>query len=268
MDEFDDDYLDGVGEYDDLSDDDDDGIRAIDVGAAEGLAHLMGKFKGTRGNPRALVQHLAAARVNPQRLVAKGVLGAPQAALLAHLSRVAKAITVQMGSLDADYLRRPNIVCGVYGTTLAPGGTVAFSITPSGGTAWYRVLGFLAGFDQAQIMGFTALNVGGLNQLIGAQTTPTAPVTNAVGWMGFVSTGDRQVFNLQPWTGQTFDNSVAITGTIVNMSVAATGDAITLNPRFLIPAQVDPCGQSSAALASAQKFNSSILRRALQIHRR
>ena len=132
------------------------------------------------------------------------------------------------GRIDAYEQRRPNSLCCVYGAALAPGATVAFDVVPSGGQSWYRLLAFLTGDDQAQVFGFTSLRVGGMDQIFSTQTLPTpAPVANASAWYGFVARGDNQVFNLAPWTGFTFSNDVHVTGTIVNMTIAATGDVST-----------------------------------------
>lgn len=236
----------------------------IDVVGAQDLSQLYGRLQhfgsGPSADPNKFVAQAAMARINPAALAASGV-STSHAAAVTHLSNVAQMIHSQMGVLDADYLRRPNLLVGVYGTTVAPGATMTFTITPSGGTSWYRLLAFLAGDDQAQVFGFTSLKCGGLDQIFATQSTPTAPIANATGWMGFVARGDGQKFNLQPWTGQVFDNSVQVTGTVANMTVAATGDAITLNPRFLIPSQTDPCGQNSSQVLSSAANMANLIRK-------
>lgn len=237
---------------------------ALDVGSGPALNGLYSRLQhfatGPAQDPNKFVAQAALARINPTMLTQSGV-SAPHAAAITHLSNVAQMIHSQMGVIDAEYLRRPNLLVGVYGTTVAPGATMTFQITPSGGTSWYRLLAFLAGDDQAQIFGFTSLKCGGLDQIFATQTAPVAPIANATGWMGFVARGDGQKFNLQPWTGQVFDNSVQVTGTVANMSVAGTGDAITLNPRFLIPSQTDPCGQNSTQVLNSASAMASQIRR-------
>jgi hypothetical protein len=247
---------------------DDDPIP-LEVNTKQDLSQLYARLQhfavGAAVDPNKFVAQAAMARIGNQALVQNGV-STSHAAAITHLSNVAQMIHSQLGVLDADYLRRPNLLVGVYGTTVAPGATLAFTITPSGGTSWYRLLAFLAGDDQAQIFGFTSLKCGGLDQIFATQATPTAPIANATGWMGFVARGDGQKFNIQPWTGQVFDNSVQVTGTIANMSVAGTGDAITLNPRFLIPSQTDPCGQNSAQVVNSAANMANLIRKQVGFH--
>ena len=211
----------------------------VSLVGAEDLNTLMAKT--TKMPNRQLLQTLSKTAVS--HALAKQV-PAPVARAVARLTTMARAVQDQLGRIDAYEQRRPNSLCCVYGAALAPGATVAFDVVPSGGQSWYRLLAFLTGDDQAQVFGFTSLRVGGMDQIFSTQTLPTpAPVANASAWYGFVARGDNQVFNLAPWTGFTFSNDVHVTGTIVNMTIAATGDAITLGPRFLIPVQTDPCGQ-------------------------
>lgn len=253
-----------VSGYDDDLDDDDgmmDEDGYLNVGAAEQLTSL---FKRAGKNPRKVVQTLARTRIQPQLA---NQVNPKVAATMSRMTQIARAIHDRLGIIDAYEQRRPNSLCCVYGTAVAPGGTLAFSITPSGGQSWYRLLAFLTGDDQAQVFGFTDLKVGGLSMIFATQTTPPAPVTNASAWYGFVARGDNQVFNLAPWTGQVFDNSVTVNGTIVNMTVAATGDAITLAPRFLIPVQTDPCGNYTSLYKAAGNNLSRNLSRASQLFR-
>ena len=231
------------------------------VGAAEQLTQL---FRRAGGAPKKVVATLARTRIQPSLA---NQVNPKIAQAMSKMSQMARAVHDRMGIIEAYEARRPNSLCCVYGTSTAPGITLAFSITPSGGQSWYRLLAFLTGDDQAQVFGFTDLRVGGLNMIFATQTTPVPPVANASAWYGFVARGDNQVFNLAPWTGQVFDNSVTVNGTIVNMTVAATGDAITLAPRFLIPVQTDPCGNYTSLYKAAGNQLSRNLSRSSQLFR-
>lgn len=231
----------------------------ISVGAAEQLSSL---FKRAGRKPAQVVRTLARTRIQPS--LAQQV-NPKIASAMSRMAQMARAVHDRMGIIEAYEQRRPNSLCCVYGTSVAPAGTLAFSITPSGGQSWYRLLAFLTGDDQAQVFGFTDLKVGGLSMIFATQTTPAAPITNASAWYGFVARGDNQVFNLAPWTGQVFDNSVTVNGTIANMTVAATGDAITLAPRFLIPVQTDPCGNYTSLYKAAGNQLSRNLARSAQM---
>lgn len=79
-----------------------------------------------------------------------------------------------------------------------------------------------------------------------SQTTPTAPVTQACSWNMFALRESRLRTNLQPWAGVFFDGTVPITGTIANMTVAATANAVTLAPILTVLAQSDPCAYNTA----------------------
>jgi hypothetical protein len=249
---------------DDYLDDENETGELVTTGAQ--LDQLLTGAADSSMRARAMLNRFKNVQLSPTALAADRV---PAKVIQAvhHITRIAKSVSYQVGKLDANELRRPNSLVGVYGTVQAPGSSVLFSITPSGGTPWYRLLAFLAGDDQAQIFGFSSLKVGGQDMVFATQTAPVAPVTNAVSWIGFVARGDNQLFNVAPWTGRMFDNSTPITGTIVNMSVAASGDAISLAPRFLCPSQTDPCGQSSMYARSHGRVVKQRLNSLLRIQR-
>lgn len=166
--------------------------------------------------------------------------------IVGNLSKVANNVLTTAGRNEADRLDRPNIFCCIYGTSMAPGASLAFSITPGNGNSYYRVLGFLADDLMAATFGFSSLKIGGQEHVQFSQTTPAAPVTAASSWNVFQLRESRLRTNIAPWSGQFFDGTVPITGTIVNMTVAATGNAITLAPILTVLAQSDPCAYNTA----------------------
>lgn len=181
------------------------------------------------------------------------------------IASIAKQVQVQSGRIEAEYLRRPNNLCTIYGTALAPSATVAFSMQPGQGMSFYRILGMICSDDQANLFGFTTLKVGGVEHVNQSQSTPAAPVTNACSWAGFQLKEGRMIANLAPWAGQLFDNNTPITGTIANMTTAGATDAFTGAPRISLLTQVDPCGmryqqtqQANARLWGSLKQNLGI----------
>lgn len=166
--------------------------------------------------------------------------------IVKNLSRVANNVLTTAGRNEADRLDRPNIFCCIFGTSVAPSGTLAFSITPGNGNSYYRVLGFTADDTMAGVFGFTSLKVGGQEHVQMSQTTPTAPVTSACSWNIFQLRESRLRTNISPWSGQFFDGTVPITGTIANMTVAATANAVTLAPVLTVLAQSDPCAYNTS----------------------
>lgn len=186
-------------------------------------------------SPRRMLSTLARARPT-------GRAPARVARAVSSLSKLAKQVQVQSGRIEAEYLRRPNNLCTIYTASLAPAATVAFSIQPGAGMSFYRLLGMICSDEQANIFAFTSLRVGGVEHVNQTQTTPAAPVTNACSWNLFQLKEGRMIANLAPWSGQLFDNNTPVTGTVANMTVAATGDAFTGAARISLLTQVDPCG--------------------------
>ncbi len=183
-----------------------------------------------------------------------------------NLSTVAKQVQVQSGRIEAEWLRRPNTLVAVYTPVIASGATSAFSIQPGTGTSYYRFLGLTASDEQANIFGFSSLKVGGQEHVNFSQSTPAAPVTSAVPWAGFALREGKQVTNLAPWSGQLFDPSQPITGTIVNMTVAASGDAVTVAARIILQCQTDPCGMRYQKVQEANDRMFGSMRQALGVY--
>lgn len=174
---------------------------------------------------------------------------------VSRIGRIARTVQSQAGRLEAEYMRRPNNLCAIYTTSLAPGATVAFSIQPGAGMSFYRLLNFICGDDTSDRFGFTSLRVGGVEHVNQTQTTPAAPVANLVPWTVFQLKESRGIANIAPWSGQLFDNNTPITGIIGNGTVAATGDAFTGAARINVLTQVDPCGQRyQQAIQNAQRY--------------
>lgn len=193
------------------------------------------------------------AKVRPSASFANGA-GRKQAALVSRLGQISRQVLVQTGRLEADYLRRPNTLCSVYTPVIAPGATSAFQVIPGSGNSYYRLLGFVATDNQCDIFGFTQLKVGGQDHVSFTQSTPTAPVSNAVPWAIFQYKEGKMVVNLAPWTGQVFDQSSPIIGTIANMTVAGAADAATLAARGVFLAQTDPCGYRYTQMTEQSKM--------------
>lgn len=236
----------GLDDFDGESDFDVDGPDDIDdwVGAvqrAPNMKHALAKMSALRVGPR----------------IGRTKVGSA----LSKLSSIAKNVLLQTGRIEADYMRRPNTLCSIYTPVIASGATSTFSVTPGVGNAFYRVLGFIGHDDQCNIFGFSALTVGGQNHVSFSQTTPAAPVTNAVPWSIFQLKEGRLIVNLAPWTGQIFDQSSPITGTIVNMTVAASGDAVTVAARLVVLAQTDPCGYRYTQMTEQSRGYWKTLRR-------
>lgn len=180
---------------------------------------------------------------------------------LSKLSAISKQVLNQTGVIEANYLRRPNTLCSIYTPVVAPGATSTFSVTPGVGNSYYRLLGFVATDEQCNIFGFSQLKVGGQDHVQFTQTTPAAPVTSAVPWSIFQLKESRLVANLAPWTGQVFDQSSPVQGIIVNMTVAASGDAVTVAARCTLLSQTDPCGYRYTQLTEQSKGYWKSLRR-------
>lgn len=204
------------------------------IAGDEDFEDLIGAAADAR-SPRLMLSKLASAR-------ARSSLRPKVAMAVKRLSRIAKQVQIQSGRIEAEYLRKPNNLCSIYTTSLAPAASVAFTIQPGAGMSYYRLLGMVCTDDQANLFAFTSLKVGGVEHVNQSQTTPAAPVTNAVSWATFQLKEERGFANLAPWSGQLFDNNTPITGTVANITVAATTDAFTGAARMALLTQVDPCG--------------------------
>ena len=182
------------------------------------------------------------------------------------LATVAKQVQVQSGRIEAEWLRRPNTLVSVYTPTIASGATSTFSVQPGTGTSYYRFLGMTCSDEQSNLFGFSSLKVGGQEHVNFTQSTPSAPVSSAVPWAGFALREGRQVTNLAPWSGQLFDPSQPITGTIVNLTVAASGDALTVAARLVLNVQTDPCGMRYQKVQEANDRMFGSMKQALGIY--
>ena len=208
--------------------------ETVTIDGADDLEKLFDDAVGA-ASPRRMLTTLSRARPTARA-------GRRVSSMVKRVARIAKQVQIQSGRIEAEYLRRPNNLCMIYGTSLAPAATVAFSIQPGSGMSFYRVLGMVCSDDQSNIFGFTSLRVGGVEHVNQTQTAPAAPVTNATSWNVFQLKEGRMIANLAPWSGQLFDNNTPISGTIANLTVAATTDVFTGAPRISILTQVDPCG--------------------------
>lgn len=227
-----------------VTDDDDNEVTISGPSDFEGW--VEGAFN-QRSN-RKLIEQLARGRAGSK------ISGSPLGKMVSRLRTIGKNLQAQTGRIEANYLRRPNNLASIYGTAIAAGATVSFSVTPAQGMSYYRVLGLYCSDEQSDRMGFTTLKIGGVEHVNVAQSTPTAPVANAVPWAVFVIRESSYQANLAPWSGQVFDTVIPITGTIANMTTAAATDVYTGAPRICIATQVDPCGvhYKNAQLAAAQ----------------
>lgn len=198
-------------------------------------------------NTQALLARMGRARVSPK--FGRTKMGS----IVGKLKNISRQVLLQTGRLEADYLRRPNTLCSIYTTALAPGASVAFQVTPGNGNSFYRLLGFICTDDQSNVMGFSSLRVGGQEHVNFTQSTPTAPVASAVPWAIYQLKESRLAVNLAPWTGQVFDQSSPLLGTVVNMTVAGNTDAATVTGRMVVLTQTDPCGMRYPQLTEQSK---------------
>lgn len=214
-------------------------------------------------NNRIFLSRSAAAVVKPQAVQA---IGKPVATMVRRIAKIAAGLYQQSGMLEAQYLRRPNTLCALATPVIAPGATSTFSVQPGTGNSFYRLLGMICDDVQATIFGFSSLRVGGQEHVNFTQTSPTAPVANAVPWPIFALKESSLQANLAPWVGQVFDANTPITGTVANMTVAASGDAITVSARLVWLVQTDPCGfrypqlmqQSQQFFGRIRRFGTSL----------
>jgi hypothetical protein len=217
----------------------------------EDVAHFLGATVRLQ-DPKTMLQRVAAAQ--PQA-------GTGAAGTLVHrLGDISQQLLVQTGRIEGEYLRRPNALCSIYTPVLAPGATTTFSVQPGAGNSYYRLLGFFADDQQCQIFGFSSLIVGGQEHCQFTQASPSAPVTKAVPWAQFMLREASFKANLAPWSGQVFDQNTPVQGTIVNMTVAASGDAISVASRMDLLIQIDPCGMRYEQIKNASNRYWSTLR--------
>lgn len=239
-----------VAGYDEIEEslEDDSGSNPYVISGPEKWNKFLTGAASKRKKP--LLRDLA--KVRPSRSMSQS--NPREAALISRLGQISREVLVQTGRLEADYLRRPNTLCSVYTPVIAPGATSAFQVIPGSGNSYYRLLGFVATDDQCNVFGFTQLKVGGQDHVSFSQSTPTPPVANAVPWAIFQYKEGKMVVNLAPWTGQVFDQSSPIIGTIANMTVAGAGDAVTIAARGVFLAQTDPCGYRYTQMTEQSKM--------------
>lgn len=219
----------GIDEFDDSD--------AYKISGEDDFDHLMGAAAKAKSG-KSMLNTLANTRLtaNAQRSLGN------KAVVANRLKQVSRQVLAQTGKLEADYLRRPNTMVAVYGPNIAPGGTDDFRIVPGSGNSFYRILNLIATDSQVEAFGFSNFTVGGENHVKMQQSDPTPPVANAVPWAPYALRESALIANIAPWTGQVFDNSTPVSGTIVNMTTAGGADSATLAPRFVISTQTDPCG--------------------------
>jgi hypothetical protein len=222
-----------------VDDDDDDGEDMLIVEGEDDFEEYIGAAlnAANRGGSRAMLRRLSKARPGSK---------APTkiAAMVKRMGRISKAVQVQSGKIEAEYLRKPNNFSGVFTPAMAPGAAAtAFSVQPGTGMSYYRLLSMVATDEQINLFGFTSLKVGGVEHVNFTQTTPAAPISGLVPWSTLGLKESRGWANLAPWSGQIFDNQTPITGSIANATTAASIDTATAAARLAFLTQVDPCGQ-------------------------
>ena len=236
----------------------DDPTDVTEIAGEEQFYDLLEEATGA-ANSRLMLSKLAkarpAAKANPRLNAA-----------VKRIASVAKQVQVQSGRIEAEWLRRPNTLVAIYTPNIANGATSAFSIQPGTGTSYYRLLGFICSDEQANVFGFSSLKVGGQEHVNFTQSTPSAPVANAVPWNIFALKESRLSTNLAPWSGTLFDPSQPITGTIVNMTTAAAGDVVTLAARITLLCQTDPCGMRYQKMVEASSRMFGSMRQALGVY--
>lgn len=216
------------------------------VSGEDDIEQVLGAALRLR-SPQAFLRGVSRTRVRPT------VLKSKMGRALQRMAKISRQVLLQTGRIEAEYMRRPNTLVSIYTPALAPGASVAFNINPGQGNNYYRLLGQICTDAQANIFGYSALTVGGQNHVQFAQNAPVAPVANAVPWAIFQLKEGKLVTNLAPWTGQIFDNSTPVTGTIVNMTTAAATDAATVAARIVVLTQTDPCSYRSNLALDAQR---------------
>lgn len=222
-----------------LDGEDDDAEYAL-VTSGEQLDGLLERF-----NSRKIPDRKALAMLSRTKFQEGGSLRPKTVAGLGRLKRMAAGMAAAVGKIEADWLRRPNQHCGIFGPNLPPSTLSGeFQITPSGGQGWYRILGLLMTPGLVERVGIKSLRIGGMEHINSAQasTSPTAPVAGLVPAAGFVVGDSSNVWNIAPYTGVVFDNATPFYLTLGNMTTAGAGDAETIAPRMNIPIQTDPCG--------------------------
>lgn len=217
----------------DLDGDDDD---AYEISGPDGVDGWLDQALGAP-NRRVMLRRLASARIPRGSQLNRRMAG-----VVSRIAKISRGLYDASGKLEAEYIKRPNTLCSVYTPNVASGATSAFSVQPGTGNSFYRLLGFIASDEQANVFGFSSLRVGGQEHVNFTQSTPAAPVTSAVPWAIFALKEPTLQTNIAPWVGQVFDANTPITGTIVNMTTAGAGDTVTLAARGVFLTQTDPCG--------------------------
>lgn len=228
----------------------------IKISSVNELTHALGAALRD-DNPKALLSTIASMRAQGMAQISETV---------SRMAIIAKQILVQTGRIEGEYLRRPNCLCALYTTSLAPAATIAFSVQPGLGNSYYRLLGFLCGDQQGDVFGFTSLKVGGQEHVQFSQSQPTAPVTNFVPWSMFMLREASFKANLAPWSGQVFDQNTPVTGIVANGTVAATTDVFTGAARLTFLTQIDPCGFRYEQIKNASQKYWASLRNNLDIY--
>ncbi len=213
-----------------------DGEDAFDISGPDSIDAYLDQALGA-ATPRLMLRRAAAARIRPGAQINRRLAGT-----IGRIAKISKGLYAATGKVEAEYMRRPNTGAAVYTPVIAPGATSAFSVQPGTGNSFYRLLGFIVSDEQANLFGFTSLKVGGQEHINYTQSTPAAPVSNAVPWSVYALKESSLQTNLAPWVGQVFDANTPILGTIVNVTVAASGDALTVAARGVWLCQTDPCG--------------------------
>lgn len=251
-------YGEGFEEFDVDEEDDIEGIEEMTIEGPKTLDQFFGNVSRSKNEPQFLT-HFAKMRVADHVQLPK-----TSAATLKKFSQVAKAMRHFQIAQKADYLRKPNRLCGAYGTSQASGGAgVDFTLQPSAGLPAYHFLGFCMSDQIAGAFGMSALTLGGMPMIAtGVQSAPVAPIASVVPLVGFQLRESSGRYDLAPWTGQDFDNTTPILFTTQN--ITSDSDAVTLRFRSLIPIQIDPCGQNVAAAKAHAKIARRNAARAIQ----
>lgn len=245
--------LDGV---DDVFDGDD----AFEIAGPDGVDAYLDQALGA-ASPRLMLRRASNVRLKPGAQINRRMAGT-----IARIAKISKGLYAATGKLESEYMRRPNTGCSVYTPVVAPGATSAFQVQPGTGNSFYRLLGFIVTDEQCNIFGFTSLKVGGQEHINFTQSTPAAPVSNAVPWGVYALKESSLQTNIAPWVGQVFDANTPILGTIANMTVAASGDAVTVAARGVWLTQTDPCGFRYPQVAQqASQFWGKLRRGALSL---
>lgn len=236
------------------------GDDAFEIAGPDGIDAYLDQALGA-ANPRLMLRRAANVRIARGAQVNRRL-----AATVGRIAKISRGLYAATGKLESEYMRRPNTGASVYTPVINSGATSAFSVQPGTGNSFYRLLGFIVSDEQANLFGFTSLKVGGQEHINFTQSTPAAPVSNAVPWGVYALKESSLQTNLAPWVGQVFDANTPILGTIANMTVAASGDALNVAARGVWLTQTDPCGFRYPYVAQqASQFWGRLRRQALSL---